>query len=140
MKPSEAVKEFHDAFEVERGDTHDNRKLRAVLLAEELFELLEALLGTHAASGLQYEPLGVTRDIREAQSLEEIAKELADVVVVTYGTADVLGIDLDKAFDLVHESNMSKLGEDGKPIRREDGKVLKGPNYKAPDMSEAVLR
>jgi len=140
MKPSEAVKEFHEAFEVERGDTPENRKLRAVLLAEELFELLEALLGTAAAAGLQYEPLGIPRPIREAQSLEEIAKELADVVVVTYGTADVLGIDLDKAFDLVHESNMSKLGEDGKPIRREDGKVLKGPNYKAPDMSGAVLR
>ena len=49
-----------------------------------------------------------------------------------------MGWDLDEALDRVHESNMTKLGEDGKPIRREDGKVLKGPNYKAPDLTDLV--
>lgn len=66
-------------------------------------------------------------------------KELADLVYVCYQYAANLGWDLDKAYRLVHESNMSKLGEDGKPIYREDGKVLKGPNYKAPDLRNLIL-
>jgi predicted HAD superfamily Cof-like phosphohydrolase len=60
------------------------------------------------------------------------AKELADLLYVVYGTAAEMGIDLDAVFEAVHESNMSKLDDNGKPIRREDGKILKGPNYKPP--------
>src|SRR5690606_21211577 len=78
------IREFHDAFGVERGVTDQNRQLRARLIAEEAQEAVEAL---------KAEPLD-----REA-----VAKELADLLVVTYGTADVLGIDLDAAFDAVHE-------------------------------------
>jgi predicted HAD superfamily Cof-like phosphohydrolase len=68
----------------------------------------------------------------------ECLKELADLVYVCYQYAENMGWDLDEALNLVHLSNMSKLDEDGKPIYREDGKVLKGPNYKPPDLSELV--
>lgn len=119
-RPAVLVREFHDAFGVERGVTDQIRELRARLIAEEAQEAVDAL---------KAEPLD-----REA-----VAKELADLLVVTYGTADVLGIDLDAAFGAVHESNMSKLGPGGSVIRRDDGKVLKGPYYREPDMSEAVM-
>jgi predicted HAD superfamily Cof-like phosphohydrolase len=72
------------------------------------------------------------------QDLAHIAKELADLLVVTYGTARAFGIDIDAVFAEVHRSNMSKLGDDGLPIRRSDGKVLKGPNYSPADI-ESVL-
>ena len=65
-------------------------------------------------------------------------KELADLVYVCYQYAENLGWDLDEALYRVHQSNMSKLGKDGKPIYREDGKVLKGPNYQPPNLSDLV--
>jgi len=67
-----------------------------------------------------------------------LAKELTDLLYVVYGAGATFGIDLDKCFAEVHRSNMSKLGEDGKPIYREDGKVLKGPNYKPADLTTIV--
>ena len=66
----------------------------------------------------------------------EALKELADLVYVCYQYAENQGWFLDEALDRVHKSNMSKLGADGKPIYREDGKVLKGPGYKPPDLSD----
>ena len=69
---------------------------------------------------------------------EEALKELADLVYVCYQYAESMGWFLDEALDRVHKSNMSKLGEDGKPIYREDGKVLKGPNYQPPDLSDII--
>ena len=66
----------------------------------------------------------------------EALKELADLVYVCYQYAENMGWFLDEALHRVHESNMSKLDEDGKPIYRDDGKVLKGPNYKPPDLSD----
>lgn len=69
---------------------------------------------------------------------EESLKELADLIYVCYGYAATFGWNLDEAVKRVHESNMSKLGDDGKPIYREDGKVLKGPNYKKPDLTDLV--
>ena len=69
---------------------------------------------------------------------EECLKELADLVYVCYQYAENMGWFLDEALDRVHKSNMSKLGEDGKPIYREDGKVLKGPNYQPPDLSDII--
>ena len=65
-------------------------------------------------------------------------KELADLVYVCYQYAANLGWDLDEALDRVHKSNLSKLGENGKPIYREDGKVLKGPNYQPPNLTDLV--
>jgi predicted HAD superfamily Cof-like phosphohydrolase len=70
--------------------------------------------------------------------LVEIAHELSDVVIVAYGVAAFYGIDLDRVLDEVHRANMSKLGADGRPIYRDDGKVLKGPGYQPPDIAAAL--
>ena len=76
---------------------------------------------------------------RHGQNVQvECLKELADLVYVCYQYAVNMGWDLDKAMQRVHESNMSKLDEYGKPIYREDGKVLKGPNYKPPNLEDLV--
>lgn len=77
-------------------------------------------------------------EVLSAVEAEDLLKELADLVYVTYGYAATFGWDLDEAVRRVHASNMSKLGEDGQPIFREDGKVLKGPNYQEPDLSDLV--
>ena len=74
----------------------------------------------------------------EQRDMVGIADALTDILYVVYGTGHSYGIDLDECFQEVHSSNMSKLGEDGKPIRRDDGKILKGPNYFAPDL-ESIL-
>lgn len=77
-------------------------------------------------------------DSARCQSLiEERAKELADILYTVFGTIITEGLQdkIEKVFDAVHKSNMSKLGENGKPYKRADGKVLKGPNYKEPDLS-----
>lgn len=67
-----------------------------------------------------------------------VIKELTDLCYVVYWLAAKIGIDLDRAFSIIHESNMSKLDNDGKPVKRVDGKILKGPNYKAPDLSHII--
>ena len=66
----------------------------------------------------------------------ELTKELADLLYVTYGFAVTFGLPIDEVFERVHRSNMSKLGDDGKPIYRDDGKVLKGPNYQPPKLDD----
>jgi predicted HAD superfamily Cof-like phosphohydrolase len=90
-------------------------KLRLDLIKEELEEL------THAMS---------------EKDLTEVADALTDILYVTYGAGHAFGIDLDRCFEEVQNSNMSKLGEDGKPIYNEAGKVMKGPNYFKPDLSK----
>ena len=65
-----------------------------------------------------------------------LTKELADLLYVTYGFAVTFGLPIDEVFERVHRSNMSKLGDDGKPVYREDRKVLKGPNYQPPDLTD----
>ena len=90
-------------------------KLRIDLIKEELKELTEAM---------------------QDENLLEVADALTDILYVTYGAGHAFGIDLDKCFDEVQNSNMSKLGEDGKPIYNEAGKVMKGPNYFKPDLSK----
>tara|TARA_B100000945_G_C19871576_1_gene363025 strand:+ start:118 stop:462 length:345 start_codon:yes stop_codon:yes gene_type:complete len=72
------------------------------------------------------------------KNLKEIADSLTDILYVTYGAGHAFGIDLDKCFDEVQRSNMSKLGENGKPIYNEQGKVMKGPNYFEPDLNKFV--
>ena len=71
-------------------------------------------------------------------SLLEVADALTDILYVVYGAGHAFGIDLDDCFHEVHSSNMTKLGEDGRPIYREDGKVMKGPNYREPDLGQFV--
>ena len=91
--------------------------LRIELIKEELEELTEAM---------------------KNNDLLEVADALTDILYVTYGAGHAFGIDLDKCFDEVQNSNMSKLGENGEPIYNESGKVMKGPNYFKPDLSKFV--
>ena len=98
----------------EFSDDKTNR-LRIDLIKEELEELTNAM---------------------KEKDLTEVADALTDILYVTYGAGHAFGIDLDKCFDEVQSSNMSKLGEDGKPIYNEAGKVMKGPNYFKPDLSK----
>ena len=90
-------------------------KLRIDLIKEEFEELTDAM---------------------QDENLLEVADALTDILYVTYGAGHAFGIDLDKCFEEVQNSNMSKLGEDGKPIYNEAGKVMKGPNYFKPDLSK----
>ena len=92
-------------------------KLRIDLIKEELEELTEAM---------------------NNNDLLEVADALTDILYVTYGAGHAFGIDLDKCFEEVQNSNMSKLDENGKPIYNETGKVMKGPNYFKPDLSKFV--
>ena len=92
-------------------------KLRLDLIKEELTELTEAM---------------------NNKDLLEVADALTDILYVTYGAGHAFGIDLDRCFDEVQNSNMSKLGKDGKPIFNEFGKVMKGPNYFKPDLSKFI--
>ena len=129
MRASEMVRQFHETYNCAVNErTEAVLRQRRALIEEEFIEAYEEL----RMAGDRLLLFG------EVTNLRFIAKELADLVYVAYGTAIALGIDLDKAVTLVHESNMSKLGPDGKPILRDDGKVLKGPNYFEPDMGRAV--
>jgi len=92
-------------------------KLRIDLIKEELEELIEAM---------------------KNNDLLEVADALTDILYVTYGAGHSFGIDLDKCFEEVQNSNMSKLDDNGKPIYNESGKVMKGPNYFKPDLSKFV--
>ena len=92
-------------------------KLRIDLIKEELDELQDAM---------------------KNNDLLEVADALTDILYVTYGAGHAFGIDLDKCFEEVQNSNMSKLGENGEPIYNESGKVMKGPNYFKPDLSKFV--
>ena len=118
----ELVGDFMEAF---GQDVHiepawpdfSTRELRLELIQEEVDELGEAM---------------------EQRDMVGIADALTDILYVVYGAGHAYGIDLDECFQEVHASNMSKLGEDGKPIRREDGKILKGPNFFEPDLQSCL--
>ena len=79
------------------------------------------------------------RDGLANKSMLEIADALTDILYVVYGAGHAFGLDLDDCFHEVHSSNMTKLGSDGRPLYREDGKVMKGPNYREPDLTKFVL-
>ena len=97
--------------------TEKINKLRIDLIREELEELMKAM---------------------NNKDLLEVADALTDILYVTYGAGHAFGIDLDKCFDEVQNSNMSKLDENGKPIYNDSGKVMKGPHYFKPDLSKFV--
>ena len=78
------------------------------------------------------------KELMEAPFLDDVMKEACDLLYVVLGMFVEFGWDVEEAFSRVHESNLSKLGEDGKPIYREDGKVLKGPNYKKADLTDLL--
>ena len=97
--------------------TEKINSLRISLIEEELDELKEAI---------------------KEKNIKEVADALTDILYVTYGAGHAFGINLDKCFDEVQNSNMSKLGENGKPIYNESGKVMKGPNYFKPDLNKFI--
>ena len=84
------------------------------------------------------EELGEFKEAIDKKDIKEVADALTDILYVTYGAGHAFGINLDKCFKEVQNSNMSKLGKDGKPIYNEKGKVMKGPNYFKPDLSKFV--
>lgn len=121
----EKVKEFHKVFGCNIGDESSpgfvdlfDPALRIKLIKEEYTELVESIEQNH--------------------DITEIAKELADLLYVVYGTGVSMGIDLDKVFKTVHDSNMSKLDDDDNPVYNSYGKVIKSDNYRPPNLSEVV--
>jgi len=117
-----SVKKFMETFgqevKAKAGFPSDKiLKLRYDLIKEELDEFEQAI---------------------KEKNLKEIADSLTDILYVTYGAGHAFGIDLDKCFDEVQRSNMSKLGEDRKPIYNEHGKVMKGPNYFEPNLKKFI--
>jgi len=122
MSNFEKVKKFMKTFgqEVKQKAEFPNDKittLRYDLIKEELEELRIAM---------------------ERKDIKEVADALTDILYVTYGAGHSFGINLDKCFEEVQSSNMSKLGEDGQPIYNDKGKVMKGPNYFKPDLNKFV--
>ena len=122
MTNFESVRKFMKTFgqEIKEKAGFPNDKitsLRYDLINEELEELKEAM---------------------DKRDIKEVADALTDILYVTYGAGHSFGINLDKCFKEVQNSNMSKLGEDGKPIYNEKGKVMKGPNYFKPNLSKFV--
>ena len=85
------------------------------------------------------EELDELRDAMDNKDIKEVADALTDILYVTYGAGHAFGINLDKCFKEVQNSNMSKLGLDGKPIYNDKGKVMKGPNYFKPDLRKFVI-
>jgi predicted HAD superfamily Cof-like phosphohydrolase len=124
MSNFQSVKKFMQTFGQEVKDKAEfpNEKivkLRDELIKEELEELNQAI---------------------NDKDIKEVADALTDILYVTYGAGTAFGIDLDKCFDEVHQSNMSKLGSDGKPIYNDIGKVMKGPNYFKPDLNKFLKK
>ena len=122
MSNFESVKKFMETFgqEIKEKASFPNDKitsLRYDLIKEELDEFKEAI---------------------DKKDIKEVADALTDILYVTYGAGHAFGIDLDKCFEEVQNSNMSKLGKDGKPIYNDNGKVMKGPNYFKPNLSKFV--
>ena len=124
MTNFESVRKFMKTFgqEIKEKAGFPSQKislLRYELIKEELDELKVAL---------------------DKKDLKEVADALTDILYVTYGAGHAFGINLDKCFEEVQNSNMSKLGLDGKPIYNEKGKVMKGPNYFEPNLSKFLAR
>ena len=122
MTNFKSVKKFMEIFgqEIKEKACFPNEKitsLRYDLIKEELEELKEAL---------------------NKKDIKEVADALTDILYVTYGAGHAFGINLDKCFEEVQNSNMSKLGSDGKPIYNDKGKVMKGPNYFKPDFGKFI--
>ena len=122
MSNFESVRKFMETFgqEVKKKAEFPNDKitsLRYDLIKEELEELKEAI---------------------EKKDIKEVADALTDILYVTYGAGHAFGINLDKCFAEVQNSNMSKLGDDGKPIYNDNGKVMKGQNYFKPNLNKFV--
>ena len=134
-------------FETLPKGYHEDMKLMAMTPLDMVTEFATSMGQPMGAPFVEDSPLDIMRykllreeleEVSDADGKENLLKELADLVYVTYGYAATFGWDLDEALRRVHTSNMSKLGLDGKPEFREDGKVLKGPNYNKPTLGDLV--
>lgn len=150
----EKVREFHEKFGHPVNEkpvdlaTLDPKliRLRMDLIAEEFFELVEATFSAKASETMKnaWDNVFDDHDDEDTESgvwnLDpiEIPDALGDLDYVISGFAHVAGIPHDKVVDEIHSSNMSKLGEDGEPILRSDGKILKGPDYFRPDIARVL--
>jgi hypothetical protein len=120
-----AAHEFRTKFKLPLGLTTSSLNLQQNLIDEEHLELAHAFLD-------------LREDINNKRAREHMLKELADLVYVCHQMAAAFGWDLQTAYNRIHGSNLSKLGDDGEPIYREDGKILKGPNYYEPNLIDLV--
>lgn len=142
--PDNLVEEFHKAFghPVETAPTLgsvETRVLRTKLLVEEVLELAAAFglnVVCNVIDGVQHVVIEENKNL--VPDIVEIADALGDIRYVTDGANLCFGLPAEEILAEIHRSNMSKLGEDGKPIYREDGKVLKGPNYFEPDIAKII--
>lgn len=127
MKLIDQAIAFRNAFELSGEVTKQGFALQQRLIQEEFIEVIEACTISRMSE-------------HGDEASEELLKELSDLVFVCYQMAAYMQWDLDDAMNRVFESNMTKLGENGKPIRRDDGKILKGASYKPPALASIVLR
>lgn len=121
----EQARKFRQTFGLPRDWNRDQFELQRLLIREEYNETMVASFAYEGSPGA-------------VAAREDLLKELADLVFVCYQMAEYLNWDLDEALHRVFESNMSKVDENGNVIRRDDGKVLKGPNYKPPSLTDLV--
>ena len=122
MSNFESVKKFMQTFGQEVKEKAEFPKEKIITLRYDLIE----------------EELTELKDAINKRDIKEVADALTDILYVTYGAGHAFGINLDKCFNEVQNSNMSKLGDDGKPIYNEKGKVMKGPNYFKPNLKKIV--
>jgi len=133
MTLGDQAKAFRLAFNQECLDNITN----CGFIKKRLYDLQTELIREEAREFLDAAK-DILDDSEDLEKREALCKELSDLVFVCYQFAAAFSIDLDRAMTLVYESNMSKLDDNGKPIYREDGKVLKGPNYQPPDLKSCV--
>lgn len=141
--PEALVRQFHETYNLPVVTTgpnleNDRMHMRLSLILEETTELVRALYGQKAYQKLRSAALELQDLDEHARDTIEVADALADLTYVVYGMALEAGISLPAVLKEVQASNMSKLGEDGKPIYREDGKVLKGPGFFPPNIAKAL--
>ena len=130
FQPLESVEEMHKVFGHPVGQKLNKSNIEDLwfrwrLIKEEFDEVTQEIQA-------------LDKDVNDVKARENLLKELADLQYVLANMCVAFGFNLYEAFDRVHKSNMSKLGLDGKPLYREDGKILKGPNYKPPDLKDLI--
>lgn len=142
-RPEDLVRQFHDTYGLPIADDgpradRDRVHMRMSLIAEEFAELTGAVYGQEARGIIEraFEEARIVDDY--SRDTVEVADALGDLTYVVYGMALELGIPMADVLAEIQGSNMSKLGADGKPIYREDGKVLKGPDFYDPDIAKVL--
>lgn len=142
-KPEELVRQFHETYAMpiaEDGPNVDRDRIhmRMALIAEEFAELVGAAYGSRARQILEDSYAQAVHTDDQTRDTVEVADALGDLIYVIYGMALEMGIPLGDVLAEIQASNLSKLGADGLPIYREDGKVMKGPNFFSPNIGKVL--